>query len=47
MVDIDWESYEIKGFDVSLIPAVAYKRQFSDEWVPEVVRVAYDGWIKT
>jgi len=46
MVDIDWESYEIKNFDVSVIP-VSKEKSFSEEWVPEVVRIAYDEWIAT
>lgn len=43
--EIDWRSYEIKGLDPARIPDKETGPAFSESWVPEAVRQAYDDWI--
>jgi len=42
---IDWESYEIIGMKTESISRFREKDRYTEEWIPERLRDAYDDWI--
>ena len=43
--EIEWESWEIKGIDISSIPEREREHCFVDCWLPKAVRDAYENWV--
>jgi hypothetical protein len=41
----EWESYEIIGIKTELILRYQEKDRYTDKWVPECLRDAYDDWV--
>jgi len=39
---IDWESHEIKGIDLKMIPIL----ENIDIWIPDDIRLKYEDWIE-
>ena len=43
--EVDWQSFEIKCIDVTLIPEGNREHGFDSYWVPKAVRDVYENWI--
>jgi len=44
--EVDWQSFEIKGIELSKIPDLDPNRGYQDAWIPKTVRDTYEEWIQ-